>query len=108
MNVEGTQLNKLEQLIEVAPLLKELFLEEDNMIAISNLSEIVYYVPRKTLNTARLGDKLLEGDGLFDTIKAKQTLRVNIPKEVKGVPFRAVTTPVRDNNGEIIGAFGIG
>ncbi|WP_275119868.1 methyl-accepting chemotaxis protein [Alkalihalobacterium chitinilyticum] len=101
-------MNKLDQLIEVAPLLKELFLEEDNMIAISNLSEIVYYVPGKTLNTARIGDRLVEGDGLFDAIKAKQTLRVNIPKEVKGVPFRAVTISIRANNGEIIGAFGIG
>lgn len=100
-------MNKLDQIIAVGPLLKEIFLHEDNMIAISDLHNIVYYVPGKKLNVAALGDTLVQGDGLYDCIQAKRTLRVNVPKEVKGFPFRAITTPIFDDNRKIIGAFGI-
>nr|WP_096201776.1 methyl-accepting chemotaxis protein [Bacillus sp. FJAT-45350] len=100
-------MNALEQLLAVAPMIKELFKEDDNMVAISDTEKIVYYVPGKTLDLVNLGDTLVQGDGLYDCIKARKTLRATVPKEVKGLPFRAITTPIYGERKEIIGAFGI-
>jgi methyl-accepting chemotaxis protein len=41
-------------------------------------------------------------------MQTKQTSRVIVPKEVLGVPFKAITIPLFDNNREVIGAVGVG
>jgi len=94
-------------LLKVSPLLKEVFADEDAMIAITDLEKIVYYVPGKTIDPVKEGSPLVKGDGLFDAIEARQTLRVYVPKEVRGIPFKAVTIPIFNDDNEVVGAFGV-
>lgn len=100
-------MNQLDYLLKIAPLLKEIFLEEDNMVVITDLEKVIYYVPGKTFDVGGVGSRLAPGDGLYDCIQARRTMRVNVPKELYGVPFRAVSTPIYDENRKVIGAFGI-
>ncbi len=101
-------MNPLDYLLRIAPLLELMYAEEDAMIAISDLEKIIYYKPGKTIDLAHKGAPLTPGDGLYDSIEQKAPIRANVPKEVKGVAFRASTIPIKDENNEIIGSFGIG
>lgn len=101
-------MNTLESLLKVAPMLKESFADEDVMIAISDLEKIVYYVPGRTLDVVFEGSTIVQGDGLYDAIHSKETVRVYVPKEVRGVPFKAVTVPIFGDDGEVQGAYGVG
>lgn len=96
-----------ESLLHISPLLKELLQDEDAMVAISNLEKIVYYAPGRTIDVASKGAPLVKGDGLYDAIEAKETMRVYVPREVRGLPFKAVTIPIKEDNGEIVGAIGV-
>ncbi|WLR51249.1 methyl-accepting chemotaxis protein [Bacillus tianshenii] len=98
--------NQLQRMLEIAPIFEELFKNDDCMIAIADTEKIVYYRPGKTIDTASKGQKLIEGDGLYDAIKAKRTLHKYVSKELFESPFRAVTVPLFDENKNVIGAFG--
>lgn len=100
-------MNQLDSLLQISPLLKEMFEQEDAMLAISDLEKIVYYAPGETIDVAYEGCPLVKGDGLFDAIESKITIRVEVPREIRGVPFKAVTIPLFSDNQEVIGAFGI-
>nr|WP_268233521.1 methyl-accepting chemotaxis protein [Tissierella pigra] len=41
-------------------------------------------------------------------MEEEKTISVIVPEEKFGVTFRSVSVPIRDENGEIIGAFGVG
>lgn len=101
-------MNKLEALIEVAPLIKALFKDEEAMIAITDLEKTVYFEADPTMNISEQGALIVQGDGLYEAIQQNETLYTEVPKEVKGLPFKAITMPVHDEHGEIIGAFGVG
>ncbi|MGE5701902.1 MAG: methyl-accepting chemotaxis protein [Clostridia bacterium] len=101
-------MNNLQMLLELAPSIEEMFQDEDIVIAITDLEKQIYYRPGKTINPSYKGAPLIKGDGLYDAIEAGRTLRVYIPREVRGVPFRAVTMPIFDEKGEIIGSWGFG
>lgn len=49
----------------------------------------------------------MKGDGLYDAIESRETVRVYVPKEVRGLPFKAVTIPLIGEQGEVLGAFGV-
>lgn len=101
-------MNQLEQILAVAPILRELFLEEDVMIAISDLEKIIYYKPGIELNVASEGARLNPGDGLYDAIHLRRTYRSTVAKEMFGVPFFSYSTPLFDENRNVIGAIGFG
>lgn len=48
-------MNVYESLLRISPLLKELFADEDAMVAISDREKIVYYVPGQTIDVAYEG-----------------------------------------------------
>ncbi|MBU5428123.1 hypothetical protein KQI41_17150 [Tissierella pigra] len=45
---------------------------------------------------------------MYETMEEEKTISVIVPEEKFGVTFRSVSVPIRDENGEIIGAFGVG
>ncbi len=100
-------MNLYQSLLNVAPLLKEVFRDEDMKVVITDLEKIVYEIPGKTLGGNFLGMPLTKGDGLFEAIEKKEILRANVPKEVIGVAFKAVTMPIFDENNEVVGVFGV-
>lgn len=56
----------------------------------------------------KAGDPVTKGDGMYEAMHYGRTYSVIIPKEKFGVTYRSTTVPIRDKNGTIIGAFGIG
>lgn len=108
-NLRGTiNLNMLNSMLNIASVFEDIFQDEDAMLVISDLNKIVYYKAGKTINAGHEGLAINPGDGLFETIQSKKTLRVIVPKEVLGVPFKAITVPLFDENNKIIGAAGVG
>jgi hypothetical protein len=99
-------MNDLQCLLQIGPILENLWKDEDVMIAITNRTETIYYVPGKTINAGYKGYRLTKGDGLYDAIESGQTLRVTVPKEILGFPFKAVTVPIFDEDQQVIGAIG--
>lgn len=101
-------MDMLESTLNIISVLEDIFQDEDAMIVVSNLDEIVYYRPGKTINLGRKGLKLASGDGLYEAIQSKKTLRVVVPKEVRDVAFKAITVPLFNKSNEVLGAIGIG
>lgn len=99
----------LEALIAAAPLIQQAF-PFDCMIGITDKeNRYLYYIPSKDVNLGNVvGTKVPPGDPLYEAIRTGTIQKLTVPKETFGVPFRAIGVPVRDENGTIIGALGVG
>lgn len=103
----------LDCLVEAAPYMQELQ-PIDNMIGVTDRERFLCYLPAKNLNLADfvgrdvVGMTIPEGDAINLAIKTGKRGYVNVPKEVMGVPFKAVGLPVKDRSGKIIGGLGMG
>ncbi len=98
----------LDSMLNVVTVLEDMFQDEDAMLVVSDLEKIVYYKAGKTVNAGHEGLPLRAGDGLYEVIQSKKTLRVIVPKELLGTPFKAITIPLFDENQRIVGAAGVG
>ncbi|MBV7274808.1 hypothetical protein JMF89_08625 [Clostridiaceae bacterium UIB06] len=98
----------LDSMLNISSIFEEIFQDEDVMLVISNLDKIIYYKPGKTVNAGHEGLALHPGDGLYEAIKTRKTQRVIVPKELLGVPFKAITVPLFGDNSQIVGAVGVG
>lgn len=101
-------MNDLDRVLGITTILDELFRDEDAMIVVADTEKIVYYRPGKTIDAGQVGDPLVPGDGLYEAVQQKQTIRKYVPREVKGVPFRSAVSPLLDGDGQVVGAVGIG
>ncbi len=83
-------------------------MQKDIMASVVDHHKFLAYVPGKTIDVkAHLGDPIPKDDPLNVTLKTGQIISAVVPKEVYGIPFRAVTYPIKDVKGNIIGAVGI-
>lgn len=89
------------------PYLKEV-MQKDIMTSVTDLKNFIAYAPGNALDVGvKIGMPIPEGDPLQATISNNQIITAVVPKEVYGIPFRAVTYPIRDKNGNCIGAVGV-
>jgi methyl-accepting chemotaxis protein len=99
--------NHYKKFTDFMPFLKEI-MQKDIMVSVTDLDKFICYVPGTKLDVKlELGVAIPEGDPLQATIKNNQIITAIVPKEVYGVPFRAVTYPIRDDKGQCIGAVGV-
>ena len=98
----------LDSMLNITSVFEKIFQDEDAMLVISDLNKIVYYKPGKTVNAGYEGLALGSGDGLTEAIESRKTQRVIVPKELLGVPFKAITVPLFDENKQVVGAVGVG
>ena len=97
----------LKEYLNVMSVLKDI-LQEDIGVVVADTTNILDYRPGDTIDlNHKIGDKLLIEEPLYKTIKTGKGLNVIEPKEMFGVPFKAVTYPIKDSQGKIIGAIGI-
>jgi hypothetical protein len=97
-----------ESIINVAPIMQRVF-PFDCMMGIANKENFIFYLPGERLkHDSPVGQKLSKGDGMWEAINFKQTFSTIIPKEVWGLPFKSIQTPLFNEQGEAIGAFGFG
>lgn len=99
----------LEALIAAAPVMQKLF-PFDCMIGIVDKEcRYLLYIPSKDVNLGNvIGTKVPPGDPLYEAISTGTIQRLTVPKETFGAPFKSTGVPVRDENGTIIGAVGLG
>lgn len=96
-----------ESLIEVTPIIKELF-EEDIAISIEDNEEMIFTCNGNKLELpAKIGDKV-EANLVRDQLKKeKKTINVVLNKETHGVDVRIVNIPIKNMEGDIIGALSL-
>ena len=100
----------LDSLIQVAAYLQKLQ-PIDNMVGITDREKFLHYLPAKNphLNLGDIrGMAVPKGDAIYEAVHSGKEVYIKVPKEVFGVPFKAVGVPVRDKSGKIIGGLGIG
>ncbi|SKC50970.1 methyl-accepting chemotaxis protein [Maledivibacter halophilus] len=94
--------------IDAGGYFKDIF-DEDVFISISDTKHILKYIPGYELDIKdEEGSPLKKGDVMSECIKNNKKIVRIISKEVFGIPFKAITIPIRDDIGNCIGSIGIG
>ncbi len=98
----------LNNFIEVADYLKDL-LDEDLIVSISDTKSLLKYCPGIELDiNEKEGDLLKQGDAMYECVHENKKVIRHIPKEVFGIPFKAICLPIRNEIGKCIGSVSIG
>jgi Methyl-accepting chemotaxis protein len=96
----------IQSIIETAPIIQKVF-PFDCMMAVTDTNEFLYYLPGEKLKHASpVGKKLVEGDGIWEAVHHGKNYSSIVPKEVWGLPFKNVSSPLVDSYGRIVGALG--
>lgn len=99
--------HKLRTIIDFAPVLKGLF-EEDVMISISDREYVLYNLPSKELVMPdSTNHQLNTTDPVFQAMKDNKHLVLQVPKDVYGIPFRIIISPIVDENRKVMGSISI-
>lgn len=97
-----------ESIITVAPIMQKIF-PFDCMLGIADKKEFIFYLPGEKLkHESPVGKKLSMGDGMWEVVNYGRTVSAVMPKELWGLPFKSIQTPLFDDKGSIIGALGFG
>ncbi|GAA4714393.1 methyl-accepting chemotaxis protein [Brevibacillus fulvus] len=88
----------LQKLLDIAPVLKELFYDDDIMFAIADTEKFLYYSRSKSLDAGvKVGDRYYEHDVLGRISRSKKREVMVSPPEY-GPPFRSLGVPVFEGN----------
>ncbi|MGV8145561.1 MAG: methyl-accepting chemotaxis protein [Alkaliphilus sp.] len=88
--------------------IKDLF-DEDIFVGVSDTEFFIKYFPGNELDIkAEDGEKLKHGDVMYECVQRDKKIVKIVPKEVFGIPFKAITIPLHDENGNVVGSLGVG
>jgi methyl-accepting chemotaxis protein len=98
--------NTLKDFLTVVAVIKDI-IQEDVMTSVTDTTKFLGYFPGEKMKMdLSVGNEIPDGDPLRITIKENRIISTIVPKEVYGFPFKAVTYPIRNSEGEVIGAVG--
>ncbi len=84
-------------------------LDLDLMICVTDNTKFIKYIPGRVLDVkVAAGNPVPDTDPLKAAMRTKQRIVDIVPKQVYGVAFKAVCTPIQNDKGEVIGSVGIG
>ncbi|QGU95300.1 hypothetical protein GOM49_09545 [Clostridium bovifaecis] len=90
----------------IIPFLK-LFIEDDAAISIANTERFLKFYDGQTVKLNKKdGDPLPVGSVAYMTVTSGKTISSIIPKEVFGVPTKAIGIPIKEN-GKVVGALSV-
>lgn len=101
---------KLQQLMHLTPIIQNA-ISFDCMIGLTDKEKFLQYLPAKNekLNLGNIvGKPIPTEDAIYQAILTGEVQRILVPKEAFGVPFRSTGVPLKDEQGKVIGGFGIG
>ncbi len=102
-----SQIDSIENLIRFTQILKGV-IGEDVAVAISDTERFISCVPGDNLNIPNCEGMILpEKSGLKRCMAEKRVINAIIPKEVYGMAYRSVSNPIKNPQGEIIGAISV-
>lgn len=91
----------------LAPHLKEMF-QQDIAITVTDTEKYIAYYPGDKIDVKiTVGNEVSKTDPIYRSFTNGEILKGNAPKTIYGVPFRAVSSPLKNKNGDIVGAIGI-
>ncbi|KJS20756.1 MAG: hypothetical protein VR72_13335 [Clostridiaceae bacterium BRH_c20a] len=94
----------LQAFVKITPHLNDLVLL-DVGFAVYDTEKVLAYQAGRTLDTKeKPGDFITGGGSVARSINDKKPVLLEVPKEVYGVPFKAVSIPVFDERDQVIGA----
>ncbi|GKX65166.1 methyl-accepting chemotaxis protein [Inconstantimicrobium mannanitabidum] len=99
---------ELEPFLKVAPVIKDM-LQEDIMIVVTDTTKFIYYSPGYKLDTKiSIGIEIPTNGAVYKALKSGEISSAIISKEAYGIPFKSISYPVKDSNGNVIGVVCIG
>lgn len=92
----------------MVPLLNVIF-EEQLMIGINNRERCLKFYSGE-VGVVQSDDQALlkKGSAAYECIQSGQVVKKMIPKETFGFPYQAIGYPIKDQEGQIVGAIGLG
>lgn len=82
-------------------------IQEDIMTSVVDHDKFIAYFPGDKMRVPlQAGAPIPSNDPLRGTLAENKIIQAIVPKEVYGMPFKAVTYPIRDAGGKCIGAIG--
>lgn len=83
-------------------------MQKDIMASVTDREKFIAYAPGDQLDVKlEVGMPIPANDPLRATIEQNKIITAIVPAQVYGIPFRAITYPIRDKKGNCIGAVGI-
>ncbi|EEG78722.1 methyl-accepting chemotaxis protein [Dethiobacter alkaliphilus] len=102
--MEKSENSLLQCFLQVSPFINDLTMG-DLAVAISNTKEILAYIPGKTIDhKIKVGDEIKPESVVGTTLSKGQRVVRQVGAEVYGIPYVGIGLPVRDEQGNIIGA----
>lgn len=106
--MENTSGKIIDSFIEVGEYIKDM-LDEDAIVSISDTKQILKYIKGYELDIKDTeGSAIQSGNVMYDCIQNNKKIVRIVPKEAFGIPFKGITIPIRDHDGNCIGSIGIG
>ena len=97
-------MNNVEAFIKSVPYIKAL-MREDVMLTVFDHEKYLYYSPSADLNFGhKYGDPLPDAYLNYAMVNKEGTVVVKVPAEEFGVAFDSISMPIKDDEGNIIGA----
>lgn len=112
MNTDNPQTHHLEAhsiirtLVHLAPMIQQLF-PFDCMVAVSDRKTILKNVQTTSLKADSDGLPVKKGSSIDTAMKNCRVTKARVPQEVYGVPFNAISVPVTDEEGQVIGCISV-
>lgn len=98
----------LEHYLQVAPVLKDM-LQEDIMVLITDTTKFIYYKPGDTIDSkVSIGIEIPTKGGIYKALKSGEINSKIIPKGLFGVPFKTISYPIKESDGNVVGVVCIG
>ena len=92
----------------ISPYLGEI-LNINMFVYITDIEKVIAHIPGDTIDThAKVGDMIAQGASSAQAMKKGERIIINVSKEVYGVPYKAIATPVFDERNDIMGAIVLG
>ncbi len=108
MDVIQTEHELLKGIVQMAPMIKELFVE-DVLFSVSDTEKVLYMSTSKDFGKlgSAVGYVLQPNDPQFKVLRSKSTETIIIPKEIYGMATKIVSTPIFDEHNQVIGCMSI-
>jgi hypothetical protein len=98
----------LEAIIKSVPIFKEIMQEDMDTIVTDTEKVLAYFPGEKIVAPIVVGRELNPKQPTYQAIHSKQVISRVVPREVHGIVFKSVVYPLKDSEGNVIGAVGIG
>lgn len=108
MDIIHSEHELLNVVVQIAPMIKELFVE-DVLVSVSDIEKVLYMSTSKDFSKfgSAVGYVLQPSDPQYKVLRSKSTETVIVPIEVYGMATKIVSTPIFNEQNEVIGCMSI-